>query len=255
MKKTAESAKEIMDRLLNDPKYCEMMKEKRLRRTLRNQELDDIEKPIIQELERLGVYAKDIFDLIKKYAPFSPEIVKILLSWIPKVEQNNVLDMLVRALAVPAEPYDGRVLTELFDKTYSSYDLRWVIGSTIECAVPTNITEWVVNTVQNASYGNDRSRLCLALIKMVPPERAIPILQSVFDQLATPCAEALGKIGNDESVLQFLQEKGQKLIDELPHKIKGTIPYNKIKTAIKETQSAIKKIEKRMLREQKKKKQ
>jgi hypothetical protein len=253
MGKKTETAKEIVDRLLNNPEYCEMMKEKKLRRSIRNQDLENIERPIIQELERSGVHAEDISDLISKYAPLPPEIVKILLSWISKIEQDNVLDMLVRALAAPAEPYDGSPLVRLFEATNSLYGLRWVIGNTIECAVPTNITEWVVNAVQNTSYGGDRSRLCLALVKMVPPERAIPILQSLFDQLATPCAEALGKIGNDESVLQFLREKEQKQIDELPHKIKGTIPYNKIKTAIKEIQSAIKKIEKRMLRGQKKK--
>ncbi len=251
MGKKTETANDIMDRLLNDPKYCEMMKEKKLRRSIRHHDLENIERPIIQELERSGVHVEDISDLIRKYAPLSPEIVKILLSWISKIEHDNVLDMLIRALAAPAEPYDGSPLATLFEVTNSLYGLRWVIGNTIECAVPTNITEWVVSTVQNASYGNDRSRLCLALIKMVPPERAIPILQSVFDQLPTPCAEALGKIGNDESILRFLREKEQKLIDELPQKKKGTIPYNKNKTAIKTVKAAITKIDKRMFRARK----
>jgi hypothetical protein len=50
--------------------------------------------------------------------------------------------MVVRQLAVAAEPFDGRPLVELFEGTTSWYFLRWAILNTIACAMPHSIDAW-----------------------------------------------------------------------------------------------------------------
>lgn len=251
--KDDEPVNAFIKRLIKDPNTKLYMEQRKQQRKESEYRIREAEAPVLEELARLGFQVNKLSDWVNSNYQVPPQVIDVLMKWLPIVAHVRIQEMIIRSLGAPERLYDGRPLAELYERIDTPEGLRWVIGNTIECALPTNITEWVVSTVQNASYGGARSRLCLALIKMVPPDQSIPILQSVFDQLPTPCAEAFGTIGNDESIIRFLREKEQNLMSELPQKKKGTIPYNKVKTAIKEIQSAIKKIEKRMLRGQKKK--
>lgn len=239
-----ETAEEFMARLEADPDYRERMRAKAERRVAEAAEIKKAEQPVLDALAERGEIVNSLSDYVNSDEPTPPAAVEVLLEWVLRVEQRTVLDMIVRALALTEQPYDGRPLAQLFETTKSYYDIRSVIGYTIQSACPENITEWVVATVQNRKYGGSRDILCWALIKMVPPERAIPILESIFDDLPAYAAGALGKVA-DAGMIDFLLGKRSMLKKKLAEFRKGTFPFNWTKATIEEVDKAIKTIEHR----------
>ena len=238
-------AEELVNRLNNENHYQKLMDEKKKRRSRQADIIKEIERPILRDLESIGIKVLSISELIKIHAPLSNQIIKILLFWLPRVDHFRVQDMIVRALGSPAEPYNGRPLAVLFDTTKSKYDLRWVIADTIDSAQPTGINDWVVETVQNPSYGNSRQMLCYALVKMVPADKAIPILKSIFDQFPVHAASALGQVG-DMEISNFLKYKRKELENmKDQNNIKNGYRKNMLDLALKNIDKSIYKIEKR----------
>jgi hypothetical protein len=140
-----------------------------------------------------------------------------------------MLEMLVRLIGASRERYDGKVLADLFDNV-SSENLRWVIGNTIAETKPAGISEWIISVIKNKKFGRDREMFCLAVARQISPEKANKVLREVFEDLPGHSAMGFSECGGAEELI-FLKRK-------LPSITKTWVK--------KETEKAIKKINKRI---------
>jgi hypothetical protein len=132
---------------------------------------------------------------MKGYAPLSPQIVQVLLKWLPRVEPDRCKGPLIGALGTAGEPFDGRPLVECFERDKYDSLLRWPIANTMALARPFGITEWLIGAVKNPLFGTARQMLVLALARLAPPETSLPILVSLLDELPGHVANALEEVG------------------------------------------------------------
>ncbi len=199
------TAAELMAQLAADPEFQRMRAEKDRRFAERKARLDEIERPITEDLRRAGVDADSIEEMTQQYAPLPSRIVAVLLHWLPRVAEDRVKESVIRALGAAEEPFDGRPLVDAF-MADSSETLRWPIANTMAEATPFGITGWLIEAVGNRVFGSARQMLVLALARLAPGETARPILLSLLGELPGHVAAALAEIGG-EAELQALQDR------------------------------------------------
>lgn len=202
-KKKRISAAELMAQLQQDPEFLALQEIKQMERTRQEAEFKELERPILEELQRIGVVVSSLSELPSRYAPISAEVVQILLRWIPVVTDEKIQEWLVRVLASTKVPFDGAPLIDLFEKTKSD-NLRWVIANTLSLTHPTGVTEWVLKAAINPSLGKSREMLALAVAQLAPKEIANATLVAIFDEFPGHVAEGLSKIG-EKRELEFLE--------------------------------------------------
>ena len=248
-KKEKLTAEEIVNRLENDPEYQKEMAEIEKKRNVEIELSAIAFRKVQEDLEKINVKADSIRDLIKKHAPFSNDIVVILIKWIPVIERVNIQDGLIRALCVTKLPFDGKILVELFEKDSPDADrIRWSICNTIAFGQVSGINDWIIKTIQNNTYGQSREMLCYALIKLFSEEKSIEILKTVFDDLAPQPVYALAKFGKSKSLIEYLRHKQDEYINVQKNNNLSKDRKERIKATIKVIDDAVKKIEKRMKR-------
>lgn len=207
-KTTNLTSQELLARLSQDPEFLANEERRAKERVLREAQHREIEKPVLQNLESLGLKVSSIADLVRDYAPLGPEVTGPLLSWIPRIENESVNEGLVRALAAAAEPFDGHALIEAFEKTQSE-EFRWAIANTMAEGRPYGVADWLMEVVPDPSYGKAREMLVLALARLVVSRRANDVLLAVFDQLPGHAAAGLAEAGGlrELKVLRDMREK------------------------------------------------
>src|SRR5437773_1475222 len=88
---------------------------------------------------------------------------------------------LIRLMASPSKPYDGNVLTTLFDKTFEgdldqcelseaiyTKGIRWAIANTIAEARPTGISDWILEKLESQTLGESKKMLLIAGGRLCP---------------------------------------------------------------------------------------
>jgi len=134
-----------------DPEIVRHRNEKEERRQRRKEFYAEMDRPLLDTLRSLGFEATSIEDVIQKHAPLPSLVVEILLKsletyqdWVvpEAVIRQNQLDMVVRALAAAAEPFDGRPLVKCYE-TKGNEAIEWSILNTIACAKPHSIDGWI----------------------------------------------------------------------------------------------------------------
>ena len=197
------TAAELMEQLQSDPAYQVKMKQQRQAQIDANKQYQADVAPILHELGELGIDT-DLYDLAQYHAPLSEEIVQLLLKWLPKTEDDRVLEGIVRSLGVPEIPYDGTALIEAFEQTDSD-TLRWVIANTIAEAQPANVGDWLTDAVQKSSYGKAREMLILAVARIIDSQSAISVLKQYANEFPGFVAKAFSECG-DRSLINFLDD-------------------------------------------------
>ena len=135
--------------------------------------------------------------------PLPSCLAALLLEWIPRLEDRRLQESVAWALlAAPQGMVDGAVLIPLFDAT-TNEELKRAIASVINQTRPRNIDEWLLEVVRDRRAGASRNLLAAAVAKMLPPERAVPVLLEVFQDAPLAAVHPLGKVG-DSRVRDFL---------------------------------------------------
>lgn len=217
--KRAITAQELLGELRKDSKWVAQQQKDEEERKRLFEEFVAAEQPVLKDLIKLGIDVPTLGDAnyVAPYLPLSAGAVAVLLRWVPHVSWR-VKDAIVRLLACPSTPYNGTMLTELFDATlkidldkeelrtgiYIS-DLRWSIANTIAEARPIGISEWVAEKVRDPSLGKSKEMLLVALARLLPSQVAIPLLKEAFTEYPVHTALALSEIG-EESEVSFLRE-------------------------------------------------
>lgn len=159
------------------------------------------EKPILDELSKIGYSVDTIMDLIymkKKYKSAIP----LLVEWLPQIENQNLKEAIVRVLSVPwaRGSKANSVLINEFRKAPSGSSLKWAIANALEVVADDNSYDEIVNLVQDPRNGSARQMLALALGNMINPHAQdilIDLLED--DQVAGHAIMALGKLGSIKS--------------------------------------------------------
>jgi hypothetical protein len=163
------SAEELVKQLQDDPRFLreEAQREKKWRRL---KEADArIESPILVELNFASFRGESIQAVVENHAPLPDEAVAILLRWQRTLNQQDLDDgsgharlseSIVRALAATTISFDGRPLTECFEKT-SDESLKWAIANTIALKNPHSIDGWVVEKLKHPYWGKKLRELGL----------------------------------------------------------------------------------------------
>jgi hypothetical protein len=198
-KKSWVTAEELAAELEQDTEFLQRKAEQELRRRQLEARNRELVAPILAELDRNDVKALTIEDLTRRYAPLSEEIVQVLLKWLPRVEDEKAKEQLIRAVASAREPFDGRPLMNLFDSTESEV-LQWTIANTVAEARPSGIEDRVIEAAMNPASGRAREMLALAVARLIPRERAKPVLTALFEEFPGHVAMSWAEIGGTEEL-------------------------------------------------------
>lgn len=193
-KKNWVSAADLMAELQQDPEYQKKRAERERAHEERVQQTQAAAEPVVRELQGAGFAVDAVEELAARYAPISQPGIDILLSWLSRVEDELVREMIVRALAATTEPFDGRPLARAFDESQSE-SLRWAIGNTMAVAHPTGLAEWVVKAVADPASGKARETLAVATANLTSPEVARSTLAPLLDELPVNVAQAFAQCG------------------------------------------------------------
>jgi len=210
---------------------------------------DEARKPIIKDLKNIGVDIEEISDLMECYIPLSEEIVDILLKWLRRIDNYNILEMLVRVLGDTEKPFDGAKLKELYIALddFRGDSVRFAIANTIACGKVSGLDNWIIEAIKNPKYDkSSRAMLCEAIANKHPKEKAVEVLKEVFDDVPSRAASELGRISNDISMIHFLEKKKEKYESLSLDKKLSTIRKNQIKLTLKNIKNSITKIQKKI---------
>lgn len=154
-------------------------------------------------LAEAGFPVSSVAAIRDQYDSLPSGLAELLLEWIPRLEDRRLQESVAWALlAARKGTLDGAPLAELFDAATND-DLKRAIASVIHQTRPRNIDEWLIAAVRDRRSGATRNQLAAAVAKMLPPERAVPVLVEVFHDAPLAAVHPLGKVG-DGSVREIL---------------------------------------------------
>ncbi len=154
-------------------------------------------------LAEAGFSVSSVATIRDQYDPLPSGLAALLLEWIPRLKDWRLQESVAWALlAARSGTLDGAALAELFD-TATNDDLKRAIASVIHQTRPRNINEWLLAAVRDRRSLGSCSLLSASVAKMLPPDRAVPVLLEVLQDSPLAAVHPLGKIG-DSSVRDVL---------------------------------------------------
>lgn len=197
MKKPQRTAADLMARLKRDPKYQAREQEKEHARQARIAVTREAGAPVVKELVAAGFSVNAVADLHNKRLDYHAAI-PILLAWLPKVQNLDVKQDIVRCLSVPyAKPLAAGPLIDEFRRAEdeSPTGLRWVIGNALEVVADDAVLTDMMELARDRRYGKAREMLVAGLGNM-SDERVIPLLLDLLkdDEVSGHAIMALGKL-------------------------------------------------------------
>jgi len=195
--KESVSAAELIAQLQRDPKYKAREHEKEHARQARIAVNKEAAVPIVKELVAAGFPVDAVADLHNKRLDYQTAI-PILLAWLPKMQNLDVKQDIVRCLSVPyAKPLAAGPLIDEFRRAEddSPTGLRWVIGNALEVVADDAVLDDMMELARDRRYGKAREMLVVGLGNM-NDERVIPLLFDLLkdDEVSGHAIMALGKL-------------------------------------------------------------
>lgn len=127
------TAEELMAELEADPEWVAARGREDQQRQRRIEEYDRVAAPLKAELAKAGFQVDSVDDLHNQRLDYR-DAIPILLEWLPRIENRDVKESVVRALTVKwAKPAAAPLLIEEFRRADDSSELglRWVIGNAL----------------------------------------------------------------------------------------------------------------------------
>lgn len=161
------------------------------------------ETRFLAALAGAGFPASSIAAIRDQYDSLPSGLAGLLLEWIPRLEDCRLQESVAWALlAAPQGTLDGAALAKLFDAATSDV-LKYAIASVINQTRPRDVEAWLLEAVRDCRAGASRNLLAGAIAKMVSPDRAVPVLMTIFHDAPLAVVHPLGKVG-DSRVRDFL---------------------------------------------------
>jgi hypothetical protein len=192
-------ASDFLKQLEQNPEYQELQRKQKEKQKQKIEQSKIIEEPFIKMLHSNGFTQINNASDLLQLKVLDKKLQNLLLIWIPKIDNKfNSQEILIRALAVSNSPFNGTLLTTLFDNKEVSPHLRWVIGNTIACAKVDNINEWIENKLSSSEQPMENQMLVYAAIKYFDIEKAKFFLRNLFKNHPLQVADAFTYVGNDD---------------------------------------------------------
>jgi HEAT repeat protein len=168
--------------------------------------------PLVTELRLKGYPIATVADLYNGRLHY-PEAIPILLKWLPRVDDPDIKEGIVRALSVSwAKPMAARPLIQAF--RYASDDswmgLPWAIGNALSVVADDSVYDDLVELIRDKKYGKARQMLAFALANTKNPKAVDVLIDSLQDDdLTLHAVIALGKLKAkkaEEPLRTFLEQ-------------------------------------------------
>lgn len=160
--------------------------------------MPDPHAQFLAALSEAGFPVSSVAGIRDQYDPLPSGLAELLLEWIPRLEDRRLQESVAWALlAARSGALDGTVLADVFDAATND-DLKRAIASVIHQTRPRNIDEWLITAVRDrrSEALSATGGLAAAVAKMLPPERAVPVLIEVFHDAPLAAVHPLGKVGD-----------------------------------------------------------
>ena len=195
MKKPMTTAAELMAELQRDPAFHARAQEKERAHQARVAVNREAAAPVVEELVAAGFRVNELAELRRLNYPAA---IPILLAWLPKVQNIDVKQDIVRCLSVPyAKPFAAAPLIDEFRRADDGNPLgpRWVIGNALGVVADDSVLADMMELASDRRYGRAREMLVVGLGNM-RDERVIPLLLDLLkdDDVSGHAIIALGKL-------------------------------------------------------------
>jgi len=193
------TAEELMSQLESDPEWVAQRDERDRQRRRRVEQNRHDAEPLRRELCELGLQVESVADLYNRRMPYTPAI-PLLIEWLPRIENPDVKESLVRALSVPeARPSAATPMIREFSAAHDSsgLGLRWAIGNSLAVVADDSVFEQIAELAQDRRWGRAREMIAVALGNMdTHRDEAINVLRRLLDdeEVAGHAVIALGKL-------------------------------------------------------------
>jgi HEAT repeat protein len=153
--------------------------------------------PVIADLAEAGFYLEWVSDLYHQKLNYKSAI-PVLLKWLPRIDNLDVEEAIVRALTVPwAKSIAAPALIAEFHKVQneSNIGIKWAIANALSVVADDRVFIEIVDLVSDHRHGKAREMLALSLGNMKDP-RAQDVLIGLLDdeEVAGHAIMALGKL-------------------------------------------------------------
>ena len=191
------SAAELAAQLQRDPEYQAREKEKERTRLARAAATHGDAARVIQELVAAGFPVNSLADLRREQSAYV-RAIPILLAWLPRIENSDVKQDIVRCLSVPwAKSLAAAPLVEAFRLADDSSEtgLRWAIGNALEVVGDDAVLDDMIELAKDRRYGRAREMVVVGLGNMTDG-RVLPVLIDLLndDEVCGHAIIALGKL-------------------------------------------------------------
>lgn len=196
-KDAPKSAADLMAELNADPEYVARIRQRERQQTENVDNYRRAAEPLLRELAASGFNVQSLGELRQMGAEY-PAAIPILVKWLPKIEDAQVKEDLVRTLSVPwAAPGAVPALIAEFRRADGQQHdgLRWAIANGLAVTVDDAVFDQLVALVTDKKYGKSREMLTVALGNCRDP-RAVDVLIALLadEQVVGHAVMALGKL-------------------------------------------------------------
>lgn len=221
------TAAELMAELEGDPEWVAGREQEDREREGRMEVYDRAAALLRGELAQAGFEVESIDDLRHRGGNYEAAI-PILLEWLPRTDDADVKESIVRNLTVQwAKPRAAPLLVDEFRRAGDAsheMGLRWAIGNALAEVADDSVFEEVAVLAKDPRWGRSREMLALALANMKDP-RAVKVLRDLLadEEVAGHAVIGLGKLRAKEAragIEPFLEHSKKWVRDEAKKALK-----------------------------------
>lgn len=145
------SAAELVAQLQRDPQYQAQQSAKAQSRQCRIAANREAAAPLVQQLLAAGFSVDTVADLHNERLDY-PAAIPILLAWLPKIQDLDLKQDIVRCLSAPyAKPIAAPLLIDEFRNSQDErpMGLRWTIGNALEVVADDTVRDDMIELARD----------------------------------------------------------------------------------------------------------
>jgi len=172
------TASELRAKLEADPEYRKRKREAEARHAEKAAELLSAEKPLIEDLTRVGFPVKSVWDLVSNKGPYS-EAIPILLNHMHRSYPDRVKEGIARALAVPHTTVTWLRILDEYKDTAAACDYKHGLAAALGATSSDDIMPYLQEVIIDPVHGESRLLLLKALRRS-----SLPSSKRLLDELS-----------------------------------------------------------------------
>lgn len=201
------TAAELDNQLQQDEEYQIWLKETEKLQSLLQFAYSEDARPLIDDLKKVGINIKSIWDLVNTKLSYKPAI-PVLIEHLSKPYHLKNKEGIIRALAVKeAKGVACRAIIDEYNKGPKtlSTSYRWVFGNTMVVIITPEYVDDVIAIVSDKSNGISREMFVISLAK-VRSEKTENLLISLLEDedVVLSALEALGMMKSKKAIDKIL---------------------------------------------------